>query len=170
MISPLLPTNDEQWPVFFILDEDAHTVRPAINHVEWKEWMDTDPDRRVAKTLINGYRVSTIFWGIAEYGPDKLFETILFRGDAPTDLAAWRCASWDEAVQQHERACAWVREQFTTGALPPLPQAEPSPRIHPAAAEPDDDELGALTNWDIVKPGLKALFLPRMLPRRFGAG
>lgn len=163
MTSPLPPTDDELWPVFFILHEDTHTVRLAINHVEWNEWMNTGPDRHVAETLIDGYRVSTIFWGIAEYGPDKLFETMLFRDDAPTDLAAWRCATWDEAVQQHERACAWVREQLATGALPPLSQAEPSLRIHTAATEPDDSELGALTNWDIVKLGLKALLLPRML-------
>ena len=84
--------------------------------------MKTAPDRRVTKTFIDGYRVSTIFWGIAEYGPDKVFGTMLFVGNCYHDLAAWRCASWEEAEEQHERACAWVREQLANGALPPRPQ------------------------------------------------
>lgn len=117
MVSPLPPTIDEQLPTFFILAEDGRTVCSAINFFEWQLWMDTSPDRRVAKTLIDGYRVSTIFWGIAEYGPDKIFETMLFKGNSSNDLAAWRCGSWEDAEEQHARACEWVRQQLASSLL-----------------------------------------------------
>lgn len=166
MISPLPPTNDEQWSVYFILDDDAHIVHHAASYMEWKAWMASDPDRHVAKTLIDGYRVSTIFWGIAEYGPDKLFETMLFKGDSSRGLAAWRCASWEEAEVQHERACAWVREQLAIGALPPLSQAEPVFRTNTTATRSENAEFANLTHWDIAKLVLQAFFLPRFGYRR----
>lgn len=169
MISPLPPTNDEQWPVYFVLDDDTHVARLAASYMEWKAWMASDPDRHVAKTLIDGYRVSTIFWGIAEYGPDKLFETMLFKGDSSRSLVAWRCASWEEAEEQHERACAWVREQLAIGAQPPLPQDEPAVPTNTADPKPDDTDFADLTNWDIANLALQAFFLPRVRYRRFGA-
>lgn len=146
MALPLPPTDEEPRQLFFILDEDGRTICEATNYVEWQAWMDTDPDRRVAKTLIDGYRVSTIFWGVAEYGPDKLFETMLFMGDCDRDLAAWRCSSWEEAGEQHERACAWAREQLATGALKPVAPDQPFLAFYKVSKDADDDELGALTN------------------------
>lgn len=160
MVSPLPPTIDEQLPVCFLLDKDGHSVRPAINYFEWRDWMETSPDRRVAKTMIDGYRISTIFWGIAEYGPNKHFETMLLEGDSSSDLAAWRCGTRAEAEEQHERACAWVRAQLASGALPPLPQNESEPNDTQAARFLHVPEF-TLTGWDITKFLLLALFLPR---------
>lgn len=92
---------------------------PARGYFEWVVWNNNRiVNERVAKTDFGGCWVSTVFWGVAEHGPDKHFETMVFKGD-PNDeatyekeVAVWRCATWDEAERQHQMACDWLREQI----------------------------------------------------------
>jgi hypothetical protein len=68
-------------------------------------------------------KVSTMFLGLDHAfgdGPLEVFETMVFwRANPRLDEWCERCATWEEAEAQHERACALVREAFDE----PLPGA-----------------------------------------------
>jgi hypothetical protein len=64
---------------------------------------------RIAKTLILGADVSTVFLGINHrFGPGKplLFETMVFGG--PLDELCWRYETWQQAGRGHKRAVRLV--------------------------------------------------------------
>ena len=104
---------------YFVLPEGTRTPVDAGDFFDWLYWSMHHPFKcRVTATRLGPYYISTVFWGIAEYGPDKLFETMIFEGDTKIDatyereLAVLRCATWDEAERQHQDAIAWLQEQL----------------------------------------------------------
>lgn len=115
--SRLTPTQHGQ---FFALGEDGRTpfdVGDEASFLRW--WADGYGYETVAETRLANYVVSTIFFGVADHGPDQLFETMIYEdehhlvlSERKPELAVWRCATWDEAERQHEMACDWLIAQL----------------------------------------------------------
>lgn len=77
----------------------------------WVIWM-MQADRRLASDTIGSYQISTIFLGLDHNwggGEPHLFETMIFNDVG--SIYCNRCATWDEAEQQHRRAIDWARTQ-----------------------------------------------------------
>lgn len=86
----------------FILE--SNMIIPEPDLMKWATWFE-NADRVVAKTIIGGSEVSTVFLGLDHsfgIGPPILFETMVF----PTEDHCERCSTWSQAVKQHERICA----------------------------------------------------------------
>lgn len=77
---------------------------------EWDEWM-RNHNRIVAKTVVKGVVVTTIFLGMnhAAFGSGApiLFETMLFTEIGSLGFQERYC-TWDEAEAGHQRAIAYV--------------------------------------------------------------
>ncbi len=73
---------------------------------KWAQYMQT-ADRRVARTEEKDIVISTVFLGInmdmGSTNIPKLFETLIVGGEYDGDI--YRCATWQEAENQHEIAC-----------------------------------------------------------------
>lgn len=67
--------------------------------------------RTVAKSVIGKVRISTVFLGLdhnySQMGPPILFETMIFGGKH--DEYQERYATWDEAVEGHNKAVKLVK-------------------------------------------------------------
>lgn len=91
---------------------DGHTAIPC-DMMTWARWLQADKDRRiVAKSDVDGARVSTVFLGLDHsygIGPPLLFETLVF--DGPHDGDMERCTTWEEAEAQHAAMCAKLKGQ-----------------------------------------------------------
>lgn len=64
----------------YILDESGNP-KPIDDVLEWAKWMEQPGCRRIAKTDIDEFYVSTVFLGIDHGwhgGPPVLFETMVF--------------------------------------------------------------------------------------------
>lgn len=94
----------------FILDN--HKAMP-VDFMTWARWFEKADTRVVAKDLIEGSRVSTVFLGLDHSfgggGPPLLFETMVF--DGPLNGEMERCSTWEQAEAQHAAMCARVRDQ-----------------------------------------------------------
>ena len=87
----------------FILN--GKQIVPEPNLLKWANWFQVE-NRVVAKTIIGGVEVSTVFLGLDHsygHGPLQLFETMVFGGYVDRQE---RCSTWTQAEQQHERICA----------------------------------------------------------------
>lgn len=83
--------------------------------LEWGAFLSS-PERLVDITELPGdVVVSSVFLGIDHGwgGEPLLFETMIFGG--PHDCYQERCATWDEAVAMHHRACAVARTGLVKG-------------------------------------------------------
>ncbi len=90
---------------------DGKTVVPTDDLLAWGRWLEA-ADRRVDQTVIDGFRVSTVFMGLDHRfgeGEPLLFETMVFRVGSGADLWAERCSTWEQAEAMHERGCDYVR-------------------------------------------------------------
>lgn len=122
---------------FWILDEDKRPVR-ARSVREWAEWYErasANDGRRVAETLTEFHRVSTVFLGIDHQwvkGPPILFETMVFE-TAKTlmrsaldgslreyheemDGECWRYSTWSDAEAGHQTALRRVLRKEANAA------------------------------------------------------
>lgn len=76
--------------------------------IRWAKWFEDTGKRRVAETIIDGVRISTIFLGL-DYslgpGPPLWFETMIF-GEPDYEE---RCTTWEQAEEQHARAIAHLK-------------------------------------------------------------
>ena len=95
-------------PSFYYALDENHRVVPS-SMLEAESLFRDMTKRRVALTEIGKATVSTVFLAIdhsfGEPGPPVLFETMVsVDGEWGDDCE--RCCTWDEAVQQHERAVA----------------------------------------------------------------
>lgn len=91
----------------YILIDRVPTPCPDITR--WAMWYET-ADRTVAKTDIDGVRVSTVFLGYNHgfwHGEKLFFETMIFGGQF--DQECMRCETWQQAEAQHREACEMVR-------------------------------------------------------------
>jgi len=73
-----------------------------VSLLVWARWFERSPERMIAKTQVGDARVSTVFLGLDHSfggGPPQIFETMIFGG--PADGEMWRCATYDEAEDQH---------------------------------------------------------------------
>jgi hypothetical protein len=99
--------------ITFILD-DEHNIIACPDLIAWAEWCygeGSEERRRVALTqMTDEIIVSTVFLGtdhsFGHFSP-LWFETMVFGADAEDNCL--RCATWDEAVAQHEQVVAQVR-------------------------------------------------------------
>lgn len=111
------PNPRGEW---FVLGEDNRTPVDVGDETAFRYWMNDRYIRRyVHETWLADYIITTLFWGHAEEGPDKLFETAIVEDELhkvliarKPALAIWRCATWDEAERQHEQALAWLKERL----------------------------------------------------------
>lgn len=83
----------------YILEE--RSIR-AVDMLTWATWFESH-NRNVAKTDMNGIRISTIFLGLDhnhfQKGPPLLFETMVFGGEHDGDMA--RCSTYAQAERMH---------------------------------------------------------------------
>ena len=99
----------------YILDRNNQAV-PCDDIYQWGGWFEKaslDGRRIVAKTNLGAAEVSTVFlgvdhnfnnWGNEQPEPPLLFETMIFGTIIELDDGRqWRCSTWAEAVEQHER-------------------------------------------------------------------
>ncbi len=87
---------------------DGHNPRRVDDVIEWAKWYE-NADRRVALTEIaEGVKVSTVFLGLNHSwnGGLEIFETMVFGG--PMDEWGDRYATWDQAVEGHEKTVGKV--------------------------------------------------------------
>lgn len=94
----------------YFLNPD-HTYRPC-SLLEWATQLEMK-DRRVQKTELNGYFISTVWLGNDHgYDPEKplVFETMVFKGGSSQDIYCERYSTWDEAVLGHHDAIEWVKQ------------------------------------------------------------
>ncbi len=86
---------------------NGHRPVPCEDLMTWAKWFGT-ADRTVAKTLIDGVEVSTVFLGLDHRfsnGPPLLFETVVF---GPENEECDRYSTWEEAEAGHREMCRMV--------------------------------------------------------------
>ena len=70
---------------------------------KWGKWFNRN-NRRVRKTYINNFRISTVFLALdhnySDNGPPILFETMIFNS-TNDDVYCVRCSTWREALNNH---------------------------------------------------------------------
>lgn len=99
----------------YILDEH-HNPIPEPDPIRWAEWFEKG-ERVVRRESVGPYFISTVFLGMDHnmWHPDHhplLYETMVFdaNGSANGEMDIQeRCATWDEAVAQHDRIVADMR-------------------------------------------------------------
>lgn len=111
----------------YMLDEAKEPVKVTDTEA-WAKWLQSNPDRHVAKDIIGHYRVSTVFLGIdhqfRDNGPPILYETMVFDENKRVVIDGkdygreqWegyceRYATKAEAAEGHGRACRAVLKQM----------------------------------------------------------
>jgi hypothetical protein len=98
-------TNDENPYGMFVQDENGNPI-PAKNASEWGRWYTT-ADRKIGKTEVGPFLVSTVFLGLDHDG--CLYETMVFPHGNYEDLAVDRYATREEAEKGHAVMVARVR-------------------------------------------------------------
>jgi hypothetical protein len=87
-------------------------------------------DRRVRKTQIGPFEVSTVFLGLdhdfSGLGPPVLFETMTFlRGEGAVDVEGMndedgRSSKWAEAEAMHQKAVDWIVNNYAAPGEEPV--------------------------------------------------
>lgn len=97
----------------YILDADKQAV-PCDDLEKWAKAFESD-SRRVARTTVGPYDVSTVFLGIDHAfggGPPMLFETMVF-GPSGSEEDMDRCPTWAEAEAMHAAFVARYQEKLS---------------------------------------------------------
>lgn len=80
----------------------------------WGRWLET-ANRIVKQEDVGGYYVSTVFLGLDHsFGGSAaplLFESMAFRQGSHNEEECARCSTWEEAVEQHARMVAGMRDR-----------------------------------------------------------
>lgn len=95
---------------YYILNESGEPI-PCSDITEWAKWLAT-ADRTIAKTVIDGRLVSTVFLGLDHSfsgGPPILFETMVF--DNGDDDMMRRYATRAEAIGGHAETVEQLKAQ-----------------------------------------------------------
>lgn len=93
---------------YYILE--GKTPKTVDDPTEWARWYET-ANRTVKKTMLTDCDVSTVFLGMNHAfggGTPILFETMIFGGEH--DGYCERCATWEEAEKEHQKAIELVFE------------------------------------------------------------
>jgi len=100
---------------------------PETDLLKWGRWLDK-ADRRVARDVVGGVLVSTVFLGMDHgwgEGPPILFETMAFEDeDTAREIETFRYSTWDEAEKGHAELVRKYREIAEAATL----RTEPSRR------------------------------------------
>lgn len=95
---------------YYILN--GHQPELADDFAVWERKCEDTEGWRVANSWAGDVKISTIFLGI-DYNffdePPLLFETKIFGGEH--DGYHERCSTWEQAVEQHERAVELVKRK-----------------------------------------------------------
>ena len=96
--------DDDHNVVPFAVWQDGELDTDAL--LEWARRFEDIESRRVAETVIDGVRVSTVFLGLDHGfgGAPMWFETMIFGGSDYEE----RCTTWAEAEKMHERAILFL--------------------------------------------------------------
>lgn len=103
--------------MFYVLDDEKNVVPCDLK--TWSEMFEDISRRRVAETEIGDYWVSTVLLGLThdfgDNGEPLIFETMVFAGKDAREDYCTRYATWDEALEGHEKATQWVRDGIKNG-------------------------------------------------------
>ena len=113
MIGTAMGEMEEMMTDKFILD--GHEPVPEPDVIKWGQWFQI-ADRCVARTMVEGIRISTVFLGLDHSfgeGQPMLFETLVF--DGPLDDEMDRYLTWDEAVAGHAAIVERVKAAHRKG-------------------------------------------------------
>ncbi len=105
----------------FVLE--GKNVVPCKKLSDWGKLINNVKERTVAITIIDYYKVSTVFIGYQGFDSDEqgrplVFETMIFNGDH--ELYCDKYGTWEDAEKGHEEAIKWVEQQDAikqTGSL-----------------------------------------------------
>lgn len=99
----------------YILDDQDRPVR-CDDTMTWARWFENSwPQRATARTETKLYTVCTSFLSINHRfceGPPVLWETMVVTTDGEWLDYQDRYSSREDALQGHEKACAWARRHF----------------------------------------------------------
>lgn len=91
----------------YILNDKNEPIK--VPYLEGLNWKLDNFDRCIVRlTQVGLNEVSTVFISESFTDPPSVFETMVFGPNA--DRGQWRCATWDEAVLQHERVVKQLEE------------------------------------------------------------
>lgn len=93
-----------------------------ITHAQWQDaWVKTD-ERRLGKTQIGNFHISTVWLGMNHRyneGPPLIFETMIFNENKNyQDIGCQRYSTKDEAFAGHLDAIKWVQKTNGEGYWP----------------------------------------------------
>ena len=111
-------------PLQYKLDENGEPV-PCESTEDWGKSMRAE--RHVAKDLVNGYLVSTIFLGLDHRygeGPPLLYETMVFKDGSWNDLYSDRYSTRAEAVDGHKRGIEFAKAQGQSDSQADSPESD----------------------------------------------
>ncbi len=100
---------------FYILIDKKPVPVPMM---EWALWFENAGEERIVKKDdIDGKHVSTVFLGLdhrwVSFSADivpQIFETMIFSPGGYAEIYCTRCATWEEAEAQHQKAIEWIKE------------------------------------------------------------
>jgi hypothetical protein len=116
---------DRRTSFLAMLDEQHNVIRISHRRIlEWEEWWKVVKNRRVARTVINNYLVSTVFLCIDHGfgGTPQWFETMVFEQkegeeECKHDRWCWRYATWAEAEAGHHDVVELIKKGLLTELL-----------------------------------------------------
>ena len=86
----------------YVLDDDRQPIA-CDDPSEWGAWCAQDEKRRVGRTQVGAFDVSTVFLGVGYGNPPFLFETVVLESYRVREV--WRrYVSWSEAEAGHADA------------------------------------------------------------------
>lgn len=122
------PPRREPRPLWYVLGPDGRTPVPVDDLRRVELGMQDYAKRRVAKDVVGGAEVSTVFLGLDHRmfgdGPPLLFETMIFGGEC--DELQRRYETWDEAEHGHARIVARLRAVEAAKARQPAKDERPT--------------------------------------------
>lgn len=97
---------------YFLKDDKTYVPCDMEQWANQFKEMFIQKTKHVADEYVNGYRISTVWFGIDHNhfgGRPLLFETMVFDGGGSgNDIYCEQYTTWDEAVEGHKRAVQWV--------------------------------------------------------------
>jgi hypothetical protein len=110
-------------PQFYKLE--GHEVVEADSALDWGLWFSAHKDDRIVRQEnVGSWWVSTVFIGLdmrfMSKGPPIVFETMVFDHSGRQETLedefgrdGWqeRCATWEQALEMHQRGVEWARQQ-----------------------------------------------------------
>ena len=100
--------------MYYILIDGPDGKKTAIPATvrEWSKWSE-GADRKLWRTDVDDYTVSTVFLGLDhnfdEHGPPLIYETMVFPKGDWCERYCDRYSTYEEAMNGHQRVCDLLR-------------------------------------------------------------